>query len=84
MAAANTPIFDALEKMDKFDAELQDGAAEALSNSKKAHADKAGVGGAYDIQAVENDMIYLLPGNDHGSEIQEMMEDKTQEINYNK
>lgn len=62
MAAANTPIFDALEKMDKFDAELQDGAAEALSNSKKAHADKAGVGGAYDIQAVKNDMISFWEG----------------------
>lgn len=149
LAAANTPIFDALEKMDKFDAELQAGAEEALSNSKKAHADKAGVGGAYDIQAVENDMISfwegkmathkrlllecmdavkvaiptarlydkqqnatrrmtgqspltamesyefrkameyldaakrLLPGNDHASEIQELMEDKTQDINSN-
>lgn len=149
LAAANEPIFEALEKMQKFDAGLQEAAEEASNNSMKAHADGPGVGGAYDATAVENDMISfwedkvathkhlllecmnavkasiptarmfdkqqnatrrmtgqspltamesseynkameyldaakrLLPGNDRGSEIQEMMEDKTQHINSN-
>lgn len=150
LAAANEPIFEALEKMQKFDAGLREAAEEASNKSVQAHAEESGVGGAYDATAVENDLIsfwedkvathkrllldcmnaikasiptarmydkqqnatrrmtgqsplaamesneygkameyldaakHLLPGNDHGSEIQEMMEDKTQEINYNK
>lgn len=150
LAAANEPIFEALDKMQKFDAGLREAAEEASNKSVQAHAEESGVGGAYDATAVENDMIAfwedkvathkrmlldcmnaikastptarmydkqqnatrrmtgqspltamesyehskameyldaakrLLPGNDHASEIQEMMEDKTQHINSNK
>lgn len=78
IAAANTPIFELREKLNRLNDGLEDKASAVESQSHLDHSDGAGKGGAWDQDAVNKDMIAFWEG--HVKERKKVLVDYMQAI----
>lgn len=63
VAAANAPVYELSDKLRQLNEGLEGKASETQSKSQMAHADNRGKAGAWDLKAVETDMIAFWEGH---------------------